>query len=144
MAKAAAKKAKPVEVPAAAPPPKPFKGKRTLVKRGTPALPGASNLIVLKRGEDILKDLLPRYEAMKTDLPKMELFWSKVVTDATFFDTKEYPELSRMSSQWQMKEDVPDIIRYRNKMNKIKVWIDHFKIGHDYELTVSEVAEILS
>lgn len=144
MAKAAVKKHAHKPKPAAPAAPPVFKGKRTIIKRGTPPLPGASNIIVLKKGEDLLKALLPRYEAMQVDLPKMELFWSKVVTDSTFFDTREYPELSRMSSQWAVKENVPDVMQYRAKMNKLKTWIDHFKIGHDYELTVAEVTEIMS
>lgn len=118
--------------------------KRALVKRILPPASGAGNLIVVKSGEDLRGNLEDRLNQMKRDYEKIEFYWSKMITSPTFGETKEFPELSNLASMWELREGVRNLHEYKTKMKKLKVMLDHFKAGNDYELTVDEATEIVS
>jgi hypothetical protein len=128
--------------------PKPKAGrsrKRVLVKRGIPAASGASKIFVVKRGEDLRELLSTRYNLMQKDLETVEFFWNTLMKpEKDYSGTKEWPDHLALVNKWELHEGVKSIYDYRAKMRKIKVWLDHFQAGHDYELTVDEVVEIQS
>jgi hypothetical protein len=118
--------------------------KRLLVARGLPAAPGVGNIFVVKRGEDLKANLTERLEAMKRDFEKVEFFWSKVIKDPQFSETREYPELSQLMAMWELREGVRNLQEYKGRMKRLKVQVDFFEDGKDYQLTMNEVVEILS
>jgi hypothetical protein len=81
---------------------------------------------------------------MKRDFEKMEFHAQKMLSDVEYHETKEYPELLAMEATWKMREGVGDFVEYKSKMKRLKLLIDHFQPGKDYELTVDEAVEILS
>ena len=135
-------KAKPVvpipKMPAAHSP------ERKIVKRGLPPLLGSGNLVVIKKGEDLLTGLQDRLGVMKKDFETVEFFWSKVMKDPTYNETKEWPDHLAMVTKWELQEGVKNLAEYKAKMRRMETLIDHFQPGHDYELTVNEVVEISS
>jgi hypothetical protein len=135
-------KPKSTQKPKAAPSPKPKK--RPLIARGLPAAPGAGNIFVVKQGEELRANLSDRLEAMKRDFEKVEFFWSKIIKDPTFSETREYPELSQLTAMWELREGVRNLQEFKGRMKRLKVQTDFFEVGKDYELTVNEVVEILS
>lgn len=130
--------------PASATPKTTSSKKRKFVARGLPPTPGVMNLLVVKRGEDLRVNLQSRLSAMQADFEKVEFFWSKMIKDRTFNETREYSEYGQVVMDWELREGVKDVTEYKNKMKRLKVLIDHFADGMDFELTVSEVAEVLS
>lgn len=118
--------------------------KRKLVKRGLPPTHGSGNLIVVKRGEDLRANVEDRLGLMKRDFEKIEFYWSKLIKDPTFNETKEYPELTNLASMWELREGTRNLQEYKMKMKRLKVMLDHFRDGYDYELTVDEATEIVS
>jgi hypothetical protein len=119
--------------------------RRVLVKRGIPPVAGASKIIVIKRGEDLLAGLKDRYALMQKDLETVEFFWNTLMKpEKDYSGSKEWPEHLALVNKWELHEGVKSIYDYRAKMRKLKVWIDHFQAGRDYELTVDEVVEIQS
>jgi hypothetical protein len=119
--------------------------KRILVKRGIPAVAGAGKIVVVKRGEDLRSSLETRYNLMQNDIETVEFFWNTLMKpEKDYSGTKEWPEHLALVNKWELHEGVKTIYDYRAKMRKLKVWIDHFQAGHDYELTVDEVVEIQS
>jgi len=117
---------------------------RPLVKRGLPPTPGANNLIIVKAGEWILDRLEPRLQAMVRDLEKYEFFWDRLTRDPQFNESVEWKASHQLQLDWKLREgvDLPD--QYRAKMNKLRIFCEHFVRGNDYELTVSEIVEILA
>jgi hypothetical protein len=121
------------------------KGKRTLVKRGIPAIAGAGKIFVVKRGEDLRSALETRYVLMQKDVEMVEFFWDTLMKpEKNYSETKEWPEHLAKINKWELQEGVKTVHDFRAKMRKLKVWIDHFQAGRDYELTVDEVVEIQS
>jgi len=98
----------------------------------------------VRSGEDLLRNVTERLELMKRDFEKIEFYWSKIIKDPTFNETKEYPELTNLASMWELREGVRNLMEYKMKMKRLKVMTDHFRPGHDYELTVDEATEIVS
>lgn len=117
---------------------------RKLIRRGLPATPGVMNLLVVKRGEELRENLQARLSAMQADFEKVEFFWQKMVKDRGFNETREYAEYGQVVMDWELREGVKDLLEYKNKMKRLKVLIDHFAPGLDFELSVAEVAEVLS
>ena len=102
------------------------------------------NLMVIKRGEDLRANVSARLGAMQADFEKVEFFWSKMIKDRNFNDSREYAEYGQVVIDWELREGVKDITEYKNKMKRLKVLQDHFADNMDFELTVAEVAEVLS
>ena len=117
---------------------------RKLVPRGLPPTPGIANMIVVRSGDDIHSNLAARLEDMKKAFERVEFFWSHLVNDTNFHDSKEFREYGEVVRDWELREGVKDFIEYKNKMKRLKVLIDHFKPGFDYELTVQEAVEVVS
>jgi hypothetical protein len=119
--------------------------KRVLVRRLIAAAPGAGNIVVIKRGEDLRELLTTRYNLMQKDLETVEFFWNTLMKpEKDYSGTKEWPEHLNLVNKWELHEGVKSIYEYRAKMRKLKAWIDHFQSGSDYQLTVNEVVEIQS
>lgn len=117
---------------------------RPLVSRGLPPTPGIANLIVIKSGEELHAAFEERLEAMKKDFEKVQFFWTHLIGDPNFHDSKEFKEYGDVVRGWELQAGLKDLVDYKNKMKRLKVLIDHFKPGFDYELTVQEVVEALS
>lgn len=117
---------------------------RKLVPRGLPPTPGVANMIVIRSGDDIRGNLVARLEEMKRDFEKIEFFWTKLLQDSNFHDSREYHENGELVRKWELQEGVKDLIEYKNKMKRLKILIDHFRPGFDYELTVQEAVEVVS
>lgn len=132
-------KTKPAEPVSTAP-----KKPRELIKRQIPLVSGAGHIVVVKSGEDLRASLTPRYEAMARDLEKFEFYWDRIVTDSTYHETREFPDHNRMAKRWMALETVNTPQQYRARMKKLKTWLDYFKPGSDYELSVDEVVEIVA
>lgn len=123
---------------------RPFKGKRKLIRRGVESRPGAGNILVIRPGEFLRENVQERLNAMKADFESIEFHWTKIMTMPHYHETREYPKLVELSGKWQLKEGVKDLVEFRGKMKRLKVLVDHFQPGHDYELFVDEVVEILN
>lgn len=118
--------------------------KRRVIPRGLPPTPGVMNILVVKSGRELHENLQTRLEAMKLGYEKVEFFWTKLVNDPSFNETREYPELSQVVRNWELAEGVKDFLEYKTKMKRLKALLDHFQPDCDYELTVAEAAEVLS
>lgn len=119
--------------------------RRPLIKRGLPLSPGAGKIVVIKHGEDLRRLLEDRFALMQKDLETVEFFWDTLMKpEKQYSETKEWPEHLAMVNKWELQEGVKSIYDYRSKMRKLKIWIEHFQPGCDYELTVDEVVEIQS
>ncbi len=93
--------------------------KRKFVPRGTEPASGSGNIIVKKRGEDLRQELQIRYQAMKDDLKKVEFFWSKIMNDNHFSETREWGEIRPIIFRYELDENVKTIVDYRNKMRRL-------------------------
>lgn len=132
------KKKPPVESP-----PTP-KGKRILVKRQVSPVAGAGNIIVVKSGEEIRAGLIPRYQAMEKDAQTVDFYWNRLVVDPNYNETKEYPLHTNIINKWMVQENVKVLPEFKARMTRLKILIDHFQPGHDYELSVDELVGILT
>lgn len=117
---------------------------RVLVKRLVPPVAGSGNIVVVKSGEELLKNIAYRLGLMQRDQATVELFWDKIMTDTTYNETKEFPDHNKMVQRWELKEGVKLPGQFRAKMRRFEIFAAHFKPGHDYELTVDELVEILT
>ena len=122
----------------------PKTGRRKLVPRNLLPAPGIANLIVIRSGDEIRRNLSGRLADMMTDLEKVEFFWDKLIRKQDFHETREYHEYGDLARKWELQEGVKDLMEYRNKMNRFRVLLGHFHDGFDYELTVQEAVEVLS
>jgi len=118
--------------------------KRPLVKRGLPPTAGAGNILVVKAGEEIRENVQSRLDAMKKDYETVEFHWNKLITDPTYNETKEYHPNSQLLAKWELLEGVKTLVDFKTRMKRLKVYVDHFQPGTDYELTVNDLVEILS
>lgn len=117
---------------------------REFVRRKIKNRLGAGNILIIKKGEDLRSNLKDRLQAMKDDFADMKFHAEKLLTDMTYNETKEYPGFAQREITWQLTEGVANFIEYKSKMKRLKLLIDHFQPGKDYELTVDEAVEILS
>jgi hypothetical protein len=117
---------------------------RIHVQRGLPPTPGAENIIVVKRGEDLQANLKSQLEMMENDREQVEFWWTKGLTDPQFSESREHKEYAPTIMKWEMEYGIRNLPEYRAKIRRLKVLIDHFNPGYDYELTVAEVVEIQS
>ena len=133
--------------------PEPDTENRTLVKREAENRPGSGNIVVVKSGEELLENLQPRLAAMKADWEKIEFDAVKTMEDGynprtvPYVESREFKEYAQLLGNWELKEGTQrgfDYFAYRAKMRRLEVLVAHFKPGHDYELTVDEVVEILT
>jgi hypothetical protein len=118
--------------------------RRKLVKRGLPPVSGVANMIVVRSGDEIHSNLHARLDEMKKSFEKVEFFWDHLINDTNFNDSKEYKEYGEVVRGWELREGVKDLIDFKGKMKRLKVLLDHFRPGFDYELTVQEAVEVVS
>lgn len=117
---------------------------RKLVPRGLSPTPGIASMIVVRSGDDIHSNLVARLEEMKRDFKRVEFFWTKLLQDPNFHDSREFRDDGEIVRGWELQEGVKDLIDYKNKMKRLKVLLDHFRPGFNYELTVQEAVEVVS
>jgi hypothetical protein len=98
----------------------------------------------VKSGEDLREGIVPLLTAMKADYESIEFHWGKLMSDPTYFETKEYPGNTSLVVKWELQVGIRTLVDYKSRMKRLKTLIDHFKPGYDYELTLKEVVEILS
>lgn len=122
----------------------PKTSRRKLVPRGLPQTPGVANMIVIRSGDEINGHLSAELEAMKKDFVQVEFFWNHIVNDPNFNDSREYNEYGPIVRKWELDAGVKDLVDYKSRMKRLKVLLDHFRPGSDYELTVQEAVEVVS